>query len=230
MAIARRMVFGKIRNCATMLRRNHPDPPAAELAQMEALSGRALSERGYEALLGIEGLAARAYFSRFSGMIKSGGAEFAFTERNRRPPRDPINAILSFLYSRLTAQAAVTVTKVGFDPHLGFLHMPKYGKPALALDLIEEFRPIVADSVCITLINNGSVRGSDMVATRFGVNLTREGRAKVIGAYEQRMDSSVRHHALGYSASYRRIMETQARLLARHLSGEIPEYHPFRTR
>ena len=230
MAIARQIVYGKIRNSITMLRRNHVSPPAGTLSDMRELARRALEEKRYEALLGLEGMAAREYFSQFSGMLKSDVAEFAFTERNRRPPRDTINAILSFLYTRLTSQAAVTASRVGFDPYLGFLHMPKYGKPALALDLMEEFRPIVADSACITIINNGTIDKSDVVVTKFGANLTKEGRTKVIRAYEQRMDSTVQHGVLGYSASYKRIMETQARLLARHLSGEIPAYPPFRTR
>ena len=108
--------------------------------------------------------------------------------------------------------------------------MPKYGQPALALDLIEEFRPIVADSVCITLINNVEITPSDMIKTRFGVNLTSDGRRKVITAYERRMNTIITHPILGYTVSYRRVMETQARLLSRHILGEIPAYPAFRTR
>jgi len=230
MAIARQMVLGKIKNCATMLRRNHRDAPKDVLGRLDELAGSALNARRYDVLLGIEGMAARVYFSEFAGMVKAEPVGFDFNDRNRRPPRDPVNAILSFLYSMLTRQAMVTASRVGLDPHLGFLHMPKYGKPALALDMIEEFRPIVADSVCITLINNGEVTDADMVKTGFGVNLTQGGRRAAITAYERRMDSTVTHPVLGYAASYRRVMETQARLLSRHLLDEIPSYPAFRTR
>ena len=230
MAIARQIVFGKVKNCATLLRRNHPEPPTDVLDRMDLIAVQAKEAKRYDVLLGMEGNAARLYFAAFGGMIKAGGAGFDFNGRNRRPPRDPVNAILSFLYSMLVRHAVVTVSRVGLDPHLGFLHMPKYGRPALALDLIEEFRPLVADSVCITVINNGEVTDTDMVKTEFGTNLTPTGRRSVIAAYERRMDATVTHPVLRYPASYRRIMETQARMLSRHLLGEIPSYPAFRTR
>ena len=229
-AVARQIVFGKIKNCATMLRRNHKDISSEDLGKLEAFADQALAAKRYDTLLGIEGIAARMYFSKFSGMIKSKSIDFDFNGRNRRPPRDPVNAILSFLYSMLVRHAMTTVSRVGLDPYLGFLHMPKYGKPALALDIIEEFRSIVADSACITLINNGEITESNMIKTGFGVNLTDTGRRAVITAYERRMDSTIMHPLLGYSVSYRRIMETQARLLSRHILGEIPSYPTFRTR
>ena len=163
-------------------------------------------------------------------MLKSDSAAFDFDGRNRRPPKDPVNAMLSFLYAMLTRQATVTASKVGLDPYLGYLHMPKHGKPALALDLIEEFRPLVADSTCLTLVNTGEISESDVVRSDFGVALTAEGRRTVIRAYERRMDASVMHPLLGYGASYRRILETQARLLSRHILGEIAAYPAFRTR
>ena len=228
--IARQIVFGKIKNCMTLLRRNHKSPPIDKIDQMNILAQRACTVKQYDTLLGLEGMAARIYFSEFNGMIKSESMDFNFNGRNRRPPKDPINAVISFLYSMLTRNALITVTRVGLDPYLGFLHMPKYGKPALALDMIEEFRPIVADSTCITLINNGEISSSDFVKTDFGVNLTNKGRSTVISAYERRMDSVVTHPLLGYTASYKRIMETQTRLLARHILGEIPTYPAFRTR
>ena len=230
MSVARQIVFGKVKNCATMLRRNGRGVPEEVLSRLESMAGQARGMRGYEALLGVEGLAARTYFGEFSSMLRSEGVDFDFRGRNRRPPMDPVNAVLSYLYGMLARQAEITAARVGFDPYLGFLHMPKYGKPSLALDLMEEFRPLVADSACVTAINNGEIGVSDFVRTRFGVSLKGEGRRAVILAYERRMDSSVRHPALGYSASYRRILETQARLLARHLAGEIPSYRAFRTR
>ena len=228
MAIARRIVYGKVRNCATMLRRNGTGCSEA-VGKMSALAERALAARGYEELLGIEGLAARAYFGKFSSMLKD-DMGFDFGGRNRRPPKDPVNAMLSYTYMMLTSQAAATVDRVGLDPYVGFLHMPKYGKPALALDLVEEFRPLVADSACITAINNGEIRQSDFVKTPFGVSMAGAGKIAVTRAFERRMDTSVNHPVLGYPASYRRVLETQARLLSRHLLGEIPQYPAFRTR
>ena len=228
--IAREIVFGKIKNCITMLRRNNPSITPAALGEIERYATRAQTAKTYDTLLGLEGMAARLYFSHFNGMLKSELPEFQFNGRNRRPPKDPVNAILSFLYALLTRQATVTVNTVGLDPYLGYFHKPKYGKPALALDMIEEFRPLVADSVCITLINNKEITLSDMVITKFGVNLTTQGRRTVIEAYERRMDATVTHPLLGYAASYRRIIETQVRLLSRHLLGEIPAYPSFRTR
>lgn len=228
--IAREMVYAKIKNCATMLRRNHRAVPEDKIGELDGFAQRARSIKQYDSLLGIEGMAARIYFSEFTGMIKSESMEFDFTGRNRRPPLDPINAILSFLYAMLARQAMTIVSMVGFDPYVGYLHMPKYGKPALALDIIEEFRPIVGDSVCITLVNNGEITESDVVKTGFGVSLTDKGRRTVISAYERRMDTTIMHPILGYTASYKRIMQTQTRLLARHILGEIPEYPAFRTR
>lgn len=230
MNIAREIVFAKIKNCITLLRRNHKTPRRDKIDELDGFARRARLATKYDALLGMEGMAARLYFSEFSGMIKSEAMEFDFTGRNRRPPLDPVNAILSFLYSVLARQAMTTVSMVGLDPYLGYLHMPKYGKPALALDMIEEFRPIIADSVCITLINNGEIATSDVIRTNFGVNLTDRGRRTVINAYERRMDATINHPLLGYSASYRRIMETQARLLSRHILDEIQTYPAFRIR
>ena len=134
--VARQIVFGKIKNCRTLLRRNHRDPPVAILTELNRLADRAQNAPSMETLLGIEGAAARTYFSEFEGMIKSKSLEFDFQGRNRRPPRDPVNAVLSFLYAMLIKQATVTALAVGSDPYLGFYHQPKYGKPALALDLV----------------------------------------------------------------------------------------------
>ena len=183
-----------------------------------------------ETLLGIEGAAARTYFSEFEGMTKSKSLEFDFQGRNRRPPRDPVNAVLSFLYAMLIKQATVTALAVGFDPYLGFYHQPKYGKPALALDLVEEFRPLIADSVCLTLINNGELGSGHFIVRGNAAALTQNGRRKVIEASERRMDTLVTHPLFGYSVSYRRILEIQTRLLSRHLLGELTAYPVFRTR
>lgn len=231
LAIARRIVSGKIRNCRTLLRRNHSDAPRAGLRELSRLAQQAEAARRREELLGIEGAAARVYFSRFSGMIKAdAGLDFSFTDRNRRPPRDPVNAMLSFVYAVLAKDLLVQTYTVGFDPYLGFYHQPRYGRPALALDLAEEYRPIIADSVVLGAINNGEIQPSDFLIRGDACALTPSGRRKVLAAYERRMDALIQHSVLRYAASYRRILEVQARLLARHVLGELPEYLPFRTR
>ena len=163
-------------------------------------------------------------------MIRSDEGEFDFRTRNRRPPKDPVNAVLSFLYSMLIKQALVSAIAVGFDPYMGFYHQPKYGKPALALDLAEEFRPIVADSAALTLFNNSELAPGDFVRRSGAVALTATGRKAVIRAFERRLDTLITHPLFGYSISYRRIMEVQARLLGRHILGELPRYPGFRTR
>ncbi|MYD58481.1 MAG: CRISPR-associated endonuclease Cas1 [Cenarchaeum sp. SB0678_bin_8] len=230
LSIAREIVSGKIKNCMTLLRRNGRPQPKSVLDQMSLLARKSKITKNYNTLLGVEGMAAHHYFGAFQTMLRGDINTFYFNERNRRPPKDPVNTILSFLYALLVREMTTTVSMVGFDVYLGFLHTPHHGRPSLALDLIEEFRPLVADSVCISIINNNVVSKSDFVITPFGVNLNADGRRKVIEAFENRLNSTIYHKLLGYSASYRRIMETQARLLARHISGEIPAYPPFRTR
>jgi CRISPR-associated protein Cas1 len=232
--VARAFVTGKIRNTRTLLRRNARELPAGVLYQLAIMRRRAGSAESLEQLLGIEGTAAREYFTHFARMFKPGNDEdapaFEFTSRNRRPPRDPVNALLSFLYALLTKEMIVTLVGVGFDPYLGFYHQPRYGRPALALDLMEEFRPLVADSVAIGLINNGELRPSDFIARAGAVALTDSGRRRVIDAYERRLEILVTHPRFGYAVSYRRIFEVQARLLARFLLGEIESYPAFCTR
>ena len=232
--LAQAFVVGKIRNQRTLLRRNARELPIEILHRMAEMRRKATQADSLPTLLGLEGMAARDYFGSFSLMFKSAPGEsepaFDFTTRNRRPPRDPVNALLSFLYSLLVKEMVVTLVGVGFDPYLGFYHQPRYGRPALALDLMEEFRPLVADSTVLTLINNGEVRRSDFIERAGAVALTDSGRKRVIEAYERRLDALVTHPIFGYQISYRRVFEVQTRLLARHLMGEIPEYPAFCTR
>jgi CRISP-associated protein Cas1 len=155
---------------------------------------------------------------------------FDFDSRNRRPPKDPINALLSFLYSMLAKEMLVTLIGIGFDPYLGFYHQPRYGRPALALDLMEEFRPLIADSVVISLVNTGEIRKQDFITRLTGCALTDSGRKRVIAAFERRLNTTITHPIFDYTVSYRRIFEIQARLLSRFLMGEIPEYPSFITR
>ncbi len=230
LAIAKEMVKAKLRNSRVMLRRNHPEAPGTALEEMKRLTAMVEAADSFGTLLGIEGAGARVYFAKFGDMIRSEISAFDFRTRNRRPPKDPVNAVLSFLYSMLMRQAMVSAMAVGFDPYMGFYHQPKYGRPALALDLAEEFRPLVADSAALTLFNNGELKEKDFIRRGGAVSLTQEGRKAVIGAFERRMDTLITHSLFRYSISYRRIMEVQARLLGRHLLGELSRYPSFTTR
>lgn len=228
--LAREFVRGKILNSRTMLRRNHAEAPEAVLLELKRLAASTSRSKDLGSLLGTEGAAAKVYFRSFPGMLKSELPEFDFQGRNRRPPRDPINALLSFAYSLLTRELTVITASVGFDPYRGFFHQSKYGKPALALDLMEEFRPLIADSVVLQVVNNGEIQANDFVHRAGACALLPNARRKFIEAYERRMTTSVTHPVFDYSASYRRILEIQARLLGRLLQGEIERYPAFRTR
>jgi CRISPR-associated protein Cas1 len=231
--LARAFVSGKIRNSRTLLRRNARELGDNVIHRLAEWRHRAEKAGSLGELLGLEGSAARDYFANLPRMLKVSDdalATFDFTSRNRRPPRDPVNALLSFLYSMLTKDMVVTLIGAGFDPYLGFYHQPRYGRPALALDLIEEFRPLIADSVVISMINNGEIRPSDFISRAGSVALKPDGRKRVLEAYERRLDTEVTHPIFGYSISYRRIFEVQARLLGRFLTGEIAGYAAFCTR
>lgn len=232
--LAKRIVSAKIRNSRTLLRRNGDGVPALELDRLKELAAAAGEVESAASLLGIEGTAARIYYGSFARMLRPvsepGHLGFDFQGRNRRPPKDPVNAMLSLAYALLTKDLVATLVGVGFDPYLGFYHRPRYGRPALALDLMEEFRPLIADSVVIAAINTGVIRGGDVIRRGLGVSLTNAGRAKLIESYERRMDELVTHPVFGYRISYRRVLEVQARLLARHLAGEVDEFPAFCTR
>ncbi|HEX3850539.1 MAG TPA: CRISPR-associated endonuclease Cas1, partial [Polyangiaceae bacterium] len=229
--LARGFVASKILNCRTLLRRNHASPNAVSLSELKQLARKARDAESIESLLGIEGTAARRYFGEFSGMLKGDGAEdFDLEGRNRRPPRDPINALLSFCYSLLSKELSLAVRSVGLDGMLGFYHQPHFGRPSLALDLMEEFRPVIADSVVIGAINNGIVQSDDFVRAAGAVALTQSARKRLILSFERRMDQLVTHPVFDYRISYRRVLEVQARLLSRVLLGELPRYPEFRVR
>jgi CRISP-associated protein Cas1 len=228
--LAKKAVVGKIRNCRTLLRRNDPNNNQDALDLLIRLAKDAEEVDNVEGLLGIEGAAAEAYFSRFRYLLKSESIGFFFENRNKRPPKDPVNAVLSYLYGILVKDLFVTLLAVGFDPYLGFYHRPRYGRPALALDMMEEFRPLIADSVAITLFNNVELSKRDFIQRGAGVSLTPDGKKTVVGGYERRMETEIIHPLFGYKVSYRRVLEVQARLLARTFLGEIKEYPPFCTR
>lgn len=229
--IARRIVATKIHNSKALLARNHADLPNRAVMELKRLKLKAARCKSLPVLLGVEGAAARVYFAHFQGMMKGASVgDFEFRSRNRRPPKDPVNALLSFCYALLTKEATIALASVGLDPHLGFYHQPRYGRPSLALDLMEAFRPLLADSVVITAINNGEVEGRDFIVRAGGTALTGPGRKKLIGVYERRMDTLAKHPVFGYRVSYRQTLTLQARLLGRFLLGELDDYPDYRTR
>ena len=201
----------------------------SDLDRLAECVQKAEGARSAETLLGLEGMAAKVYFAGFARILKGGGG-FDMTGRNRRPPRDPVNAILSFVYGLLTKEVTIAVQAVGFDPLLGFFHKPRYGRPSLALDLAEEFRPIIADSTAMMVINNGEVSESSFLFRAGAVALTEPGRKSVIAAFERRMEQEITHPIFGYKISYRRVLEVQARLLSRVVLGELSDYPGFCTR
>ncbi len=233
--LARGFVKAKILNSRTLLRRNWrgEDKPEELMDELKRYAEDAESAKDISTLLGIEGMAAQRYFGNFSNLIRDDDDEnfcFDFTHRNRRPPTDPVNALLSFAYALLVRTWSVTLSAVGFDPYRGFYHRPRYGRPALALDMMEPFRPLVADSSVIQAINNGEVRPSDFISAAGSVALTQDGRKRFIATFERRLSHEITHPLFGYKVSYRRLFEIQARLLGRFLLGEIPEYPNFTTR
>jgi CRISPR-associated endonuclease Cas1/CRISPR-associated protein Cas4 len=231
--IARFIVRAKLLNMRTMLRRNVPGIERSDLARLRQLARAALRAPDADSLLGHEGAGSRVYFENFPRMLK-GDPEFlrgfSFENRTRRPPRDRMNALLSFGYSILARECAQVAWAVGLDPYLGYLHAPRYGRPALALDLMEAFRPLIVDSACLTAVNNAEIAPSDFIERLGALSLTRDGRAKFLGALERRFAQEITHPTFRYRISYRRVLEVEARLLGRHLTGELPAYLPLVTR
>ncbi|HEY1067123.1 MAG TPA: CRISPR-associated endonuclease Cas1 [Pirellulales bacterium] len=240
--LARLLVAGKIRNQRTMMLRNHVEPSPVVASQLKNAVSVAERAESLDELLGVEGNAARLYFSSFAGMIKADAVaevrsakvldafNFEFTGRNRRPPKDAVNALLSLAYSLLAKDLTITCHAVGFDPYLGFYHQPRYGRAALPLDLMEPFRPLIADSAVLAAINTRMVTPKDFVRVGDAVALKPAGRKAFFRAYEQRMDALATHPTFGYRVSYRRMLEIQTRLLARLLTGETNSYPVFTTR
>lgn len=230
--LARQIVSAKIAAQRTFLRRNASGLPQRALDDLAEQDKHAQVAERIESLLGIEGLAAKIYFANFALMFKSNGlpSEWDFQHRNRRPPKDPINALLSFGYAMLAKECTVAVATEGFDPYWGFYHQPRHGRPALALDLMEEFRTSVADSAVITAINTGMVRESDFETTKAGCAMKPAARKAFIRAYEGRLDQLVTHPIFDYRCSWRTVIRLQARLLARWVRGETGSYTGMVTR
>ena len=200
-------------------------------AEIEAEQNETVVDRmnGLGSLLGCEGAGSAAYFGIFERLIKCDWAH-GFSKRVRRPPTDPVNAMLSYGYVILTGQVASALASVGFDPYIGYLHASRYGKPALALDIMEEFRPIIVDSVVLSLLNNRQLEAKDFVLELNSYRMTDATKRLFLEKFEERMQEVITHPTFSYKVSYRRCIELQARLLAKYLTGETPDYTPFAVR
>ena len=237
--LSKAFVRGKIANMRMMLQRRKwqskettdsaMEPLLANIKAIQTMEKRLQKATELSELLGIEGNASAAYFQAFNFMLKS-EMGFDFQRRSRRPPADATNALLSFAYSLLTADIISAIQTVGLDPYIGFFHQLKYGKPCLALDLMEEFRPIIADSVVVTLINNRRIKLEDFRQSHGGWYLKDHRRKVFYAAYETRKNETITHPVFKYKLTFRRAMELQVRLLAKHLTGEIEQYTPLTVR
>lgn len=230
--IARALVAAKVTNQRTLLRRNARDLDDGVLVALKNLRQRALRAADFDDLLGIEGAAAASYFSVFSKLFKLGTKEprFEFRHRNRRPPKDAVNCMLSMAYALLVRHWTMALSAVGLDPYLGFFHKPRFARPSLALDVMEPYRPLLADSAVMTAVNNGEISPSDFMEGKNAVAFTQRGRKSFITTFERCLDREFTHPVFGYRISYRRSMEVDSRLFGRFLCGEFRRVPVWTTR
>lgn len=227
LALSRAIVTGKLQNSLRLgrrLARRGTVVSAEQLAGLKSCLRGAAYCADRASLMGREGQGAKIYFAVLRTAL---GERLPFGARSRRPPRDPINALLSLGYSLLTANLMTALEIVGLDPYQGFFHVEAYGRPALALDIMEEFRPIIVDSVVLTLVNNRRLTVDDFEQQGEGIYLTRRGRAVFFEAYTRRLNTQINHPLVGRPLSYQKIFEVQARQVAKLIQGEIGEYQPF---
>ncbi len=247
--LAKRFVLGKVHNCRTLLLRTNRRVEEKEVnAAAEALFEISKQVAGLESdgapppdpekpqagtawgsLQGLEGAAAARYFPAFGRLLRN-DTGLTFDTRSRRPPRDPVNALLSYGYTLLLHQAIAALQVAGLDPYIGFLHSTQYSKPALALDLMEEFRAPIVDSVVLTLVNNRVLQADDFVEELGAWRLKEGPRRTFLEKFEERMNTTIRHPKFDYAVTYRRCIEIQARLLVKVLMGELSTYPPFKVR
>lgn len=214
-------VTGKIRNQYHVLyRHGQKDNPLQNRKKL------VMKQTTLNQVRGVEGMAARDYFAGWKAMVEP---DWTFNGRSRRPPKDPVNALLSFGYGLLRVQVTSAVHMAGLDPYIGYLHDVHHGQPALVLDLMEEFRPLIADNVVLSFLNNREVTASDFRESLGAYTLSDDARKKFLQAFERKMISEFKHPVFEYRCTYRRAVELQARLLARHLQEDIP-YKPLTVR
>jgi len=223
LALARAVVAAKIVNQRTLLQRNHeklPESASSDLVEEAAKASQAESLAGVR---GHEGQAAAIYFEHFSGMFKGTvGAEFDKHGRQRRPPPDPINACISMAYTMLTHECVAALRQARLEPSIGAFHVSRPGRPALALDLMEPFRPLIGDSVAVAAFNRGELTEGHFIRTASGCMLTDAGRRAFFSVWGRRMDTEITHPVFKYRLSYRRMLVLHARMIAAWLLGEVP--------
>lgn len=229
--LVRGFVRGKLKNYRSSLLRRERECPQLNLrsgiTQLEQAIAPIDTTTTINSLRGLEGAGSAAYFGCFNQLIK--GSEFQFEARRRRPPTDPVNALLSFGYSLLRHDVQGALNIVGFDPYLGYLHVERYGRPSLALDLMEEFRPLVVDAMVLSALNKRSLTAADFTTEPLSgaVSLTVEGLRTFLRLYEQKKQSKFKHPVMGRQCTYQEAFEIQARLLAKYLMGELEKYPPL---
>ncbi|MBU0715449.1 MAG: type I-C CRISPR-associated endonuclease Cas1c [Verrucomicrobia bacterium] len=234
--IARAVVLGKVANCRTVLQRatrDHAEKTGRDEIEVAARRlGHLLKELEeplpVDTLRGKEGDAANTYFGVFNHLITAQKEAFFFHVRSRRPPLDNMNALLSFLYTLLVHDASAALESVGLDPQVGFLHVERPGRPSLALDLIEEFRPFLADRLALSLVNLRQLQGKDFERTESGaVTMSDAARKELLTAYQKRKQEEIQHPFLDETVSIGLLFHVQALLMARHLRGDLDGYPPF---
>lgn len=224
-------VRGKLKNYRTSFLRQARKHSEVELDRaidrIESAISPIEQTNNINSLRGLEGAGSAAYFGAFDRLIRV--EEFSFSTRCRRPPTDPVNSLLSFGYSLLRQDLQSAVNLVGFDPYLGYLHCQHYGRPSLALDLMEEFRPLVVDTIVLNAINLRILVRGDFTSEPISnaVSLTTEARRKFLKLYEEKKQSKFKHPVLGKQCSYQEAFEIQTRLMAKYLMGEIEKYPPL---
>ncbi|AFZ27305.1 CRISPR-associated protein, Cas1 family [Cylindrospermum stagnale PCC 7417] len=229
--LVRGFVRGKLKNYRQVLLRAQREYAhlnlSSQITRLENAIAPINQTNKINSLRGLEGAGSAAYFGCFDKLIKT--SEFEFSTRNRRPPTDPVNALLSFGYSLLRHDVQSAVNIVGFDPYLGYLHVERYGRPSLALDVMEEFRPLVVDGMVLSLINKRSLIPDHFITEPLSgaVNLTKEGLRIFLTAYQQKKQSSFKHPVMGTKCTYQEAFEIQARFLGKYLMGEVDKYPPL---
>lgn len=215
------IVAAKIHNQALVLaKRDH------HAQTLKGYKKQVKTQTSLDQVRGVEGIAARDYFAGFQELLDP---VWGFTGRNRRPPRDPVNALLSFAYSLLQVQVMAAVHVVGLDPYIGYLHEVHHGQPALVLDLMEEFRPLVGDRLALSLLNRKELKPEDFTTELEACRLSDDARKVFLKGFEGKMNEEFVHPVFQYKCTYRRAIELQARLFARHLQEDIP-YKPLQLR
>ncbi|NJL87816.1 MAG: type I-D CRISPR-associated endonuclease Cas1 [Leptolyngbyaceae cyanobacterium SM1_1_3] len=223
-------VRGKLKNYRNLLLRSQREGITgleSSITRLEQAIQPISQTAVVDSLRGLEGAGSAAYFTHFNRLIRN--HDFTFKTRCRRPPTDPVNALLSFGYALLRHDVQGALNIVGFDPYLGYLHTQRYGRPSLALDLMEEFRPLVVDAMVLSALNRKVLAPDDFSSepVSYAVSLTDEGRRKFLRLYEQKKQSKFKHPVMGRQCTYQEVFEIQARLLAKYLMGETEQYPPL---